>query len=118
MTEDDKVRYRELLLERRAALTGDVSGLENEAKTADGEVRMPTHLADVATNAEALEENLSQIEVMGDELRAIDAGLARLDNGTYGQCTGCGQSISHGRLEALPFAELCITCKQAQENGQ
>lgn len=46
-------------------------------------------------------------------LDAIDAALARLDAGTYGACTSCHQPIVPGRLEALPWAALCIDCQRA-----
>ena len=46
-------------------------------------------------------------------LAAIDAALARLDAGTYGSCTSCHQPIPEGRLEALPWAALCIDCQRA-----
>ena len=46
-------------------------------------------------------------------LAAIDAALARLDAGTYGSCTSCHQPIPAGRLEALPWAALCIDCQRA-----
>ena len=56
--------------------------------------------------------------VLGDELKEIDAALARIEDGGYGLCTGCGDAIALERLRVLPFAELCIECKQAQEAGQ
>jgi DnaK suppressor protein len=46
-------------------------------------------------------------------LAAIDAALARLDAGTYGACTSCHQPIAPGRLEALPWAALCIDCQRS-----
>ena len=46
-------------------------------------------------------------------LAAIDAALTRLDAGTYGSCTSCGKPIPEGRLEALPWAALCIDCQKA-----
>lgn len=46
-------------------------------------------------------------------LAAIDAALARLDAGTYGACTSCHQPIVPGRLEALPWAALCIDCQRS-----
>jgi DnaK suppressor protein len=41
----------------------------------------------------------------------IDAALARVDAGTYGNCESCGKPIPHARLEALPEATLCVACK-------
>jgi RNA polymerase-binding protein DksA len=54
----------------------------------------------------ALREHLEQ------HIRAIDAALARLDDGTYGRCESCGQPIAAERLEALPWAALCIDCQR------
>jgi RNA polymerase-binding protein DksA len=45
----------------------------------------------------------------------IDAALRRMDNGTYGVCERCGKKIAVARLEALPFAALCIECKSREE---
>ena len=49
----------------------------------------------------------------GQHLAAVDAALARLDAGTYGTCTTCGKPIGAERLEALPWAALCIDCQRA-----
>ncbi|MCU1446138.1 TraR/DksA C4-type zinc finger protein [Cryobacterium sp.] len=43
-------------------------------------------------------------------LAAIDAALARIDDGSYGRCLRRGEPIGRGRLEARPAAELCIDC--------
>jgi DnaK suppressor protein len=45
-------------------------------------------------------------------LAEIDAAMARLDAGTYGQCTSCGKPVADERLEALPWAALCIDCQR------
>ncbi|MDQ2677445.1 MAG: TraR/DksA family transcriptional regulator [Actinomycetota bacterium] len=44
------------------------------------------------------------------ELAEIDAALARLDDGAYGQCTACGDRIGVARLDALPATSTCIRC--------
>jgi phage/conjugal plasmid C-4 type zinc finger TraR family protein len=52
--------------------------------------------------------------VAGDaqaHIAAIDAALARVDAGTYGVCESCGNAIPEARLEALPEATLCVSCK-------
>ena len=41
----------------------------------------------------------------------IDRALAKIANGTYGICEGCGQAIPKARLKALPHARLCVACK-------
>ena len=45
-------------------------------------------------------------------LAAVEAALVRLDDGTYGRCTECGGPIAAERLEALPWAALCIECQR------
>ena len=46
------------------------------------------------------------------ELRDISRALARLDAGDYGICASCGEPINPARLEALPYAERCISCAE------
>lgn len=48
-------------------------------------------------------------------LEAIDAALRRMDDGSYGSCERCGNRIEVDRLEALPYATLCMTCKKQEE---
>jgi RNA polymerase-binding transcription factor DksA len=45
----------------------------------------------------------------------IDAAIHRMDTGRYGVCERCGKKIAMARLEALPFAALCIECKSREE---
>ncbi len=49
------------------------------------------------------------------ELRRIDAALARIRGGTYGQCAGCGEPIAAERLDAHPAVALCLSCAEARE---
>jgi len=41
-----------------------------------------------------------------------------MDAGTYGLCERCGNPIEPARLEALPHALLCLTCKRRDETGR
>ena len=50
-------------------------------------------------------------------LVAIDAALQRIEAGTYGKCVNCGAQIPEERLEAMPWATLCIDCKRKEERG-
>ena len=49
-------------------------------------------------------------------LAEVQQALARIDNGTYGICTNCGQLIPEVRLEAIPWATLCLTCDPRLES--
>ena len=56
----------------------------------------------------------SQVEALvrrlGEQMKEIDAALARLDAGTYGTCERCGSQIPEGRLEVRPAARTCVGC--------
>ena len=49
------------------------------------------------------------------ELEDVRAAIKRLDAGTYGECERCGCAIPVNRLEAVPAANMCIQCKEAEE---
>ncbi|MCM2322736.1 MAG: TraR/DksA family transcriptional regulator [Oligoflexia bacterium] len=51
-------------------------------------------------------------------LRKIDDALARIADGTFGVCGGCGEEIDLRRLEARPTAALCVHCKEDQEHQE
>lgn len=55
-----------------------------------------------------LEELMAQLD---GRLAEIDAALERLASGTYGICATCGGPIGEARLEAMPEATQCVTCK-------
>ncbi len=48
-------------------------------------------------------------------LAQIDEALERIDNGTYGDCDECGKKINIKRLASLPYAKLCLECKEIEE---
>ena len=50
-------------------------------------------------------------------LRQINEALRGMEEGTYGNCHGCGEPIPLPRLEALPFATTCVPCQEAAEGG-
>jgi DnaK suppressor protein len=51
------------------------------------------------------------------QVAEIEEAIKRIEAGTYGTCTKCGNAIAAGRLEALPHAALCIQCQAALENN-
>ncbi|MDC7219725.1 MAG: TraR/DksA family transcriptional regulator [Spirochaetales bacterium] len=75
-------------------------------------------LADVASN----DIDCRTLEVLGNrdklQLEKIDAAISRIKNGTYGICASCTKMISKDRLEAIPYAALCIDCKQKAEKNR
>ncbi len=55
---------------------------------------------------------VSVVRALRSNLRDVERALAKMNAGTYGTCERCGNPIGHERLEALPWALLCIDCKQ------
>lgn len=60
---------------------------------------------------------ISVIKALRSNLRDVERALAKIDAGTYGTCERCGNPIAPERLEALPWAVLCIDCKQKGVGG-
>ncbi len=67
-----------------------------------------------ATEAIELEKRLAMEKRIRDQLVEVEHALHKLAEGTYGRCDVCGQSIDPARLEALPQATLCLSCKSGQ----
>ncbi len=53
-----------------------------------------------------------------EKLLAIDGGLDKIQDGTYGECEECGDEIGAGRLKAMPLAKLCVSCQSQSEKEQ
>lgn len=60
---------------------------------------------------------ISVVRALRSNLRDVDRALGKIDAGTYGACERCGKPIAPERLEALPWAVLCIDCKQKGAPG-
>ena len=50
-------------------------------------------------------------------LRNIQAALRRIENGTFGTCTNCEETIGRSRLVAVPWTRFCIRCQEAVDRG-
>ena len=67
-----------------------------------------------ATETLELERRLALESQIKDQLARVGHALEKFDKGTYGLCDSCGQPIDPARLEALPQASLCLSCKAKQ----
>ena len=117
----DLERFRIVLEGERNRLMHAAQAVHHEGslleETGDLAIGSGDHIADSATETylreldEGLEENAEHL------LDAIDAALVRIEDGSYGLCTACGRPISEARLEAVPYATLCIDDKRALERS-
>jgi len=74
-------------------------------------------LADKAASAYSRELNFSLSDTERQVLVRIREALERLEDGEYGACTNCGQTIGEKRLKAIPWTPFCIDCAELKENG-
>ncbi len=108
--------YRRRLEEARRALAGEVVARTREGFELGTDAVQD--MADEAANTYARQVLLGLSERERRQLLEIDGALARIDRGEYGICEACGEPIAPARLEALPYATLCVECKANQERGQ
>jgi RNA polymerase-binding protein DksA len=117
----DPEKFRELLTAHRASAEhayrvmhdGNSVSLEDETE----EETYDNHLADVATATYMRELDYTLEGNVEHVLAEIDAALGRIDEGTYGTCVRCRSTIAEERLEAMPYATMCIECKRLDERG-
>src|SRR5919205_1321604 len=116
-----KSRYSELkrmLEDRRRELQAEVQGKMRDVRTDDTKM---TEVLDAVESAEAdIQEDIefALVQMKSETLNKVNDALARLDQGTYGNCFECGEEIAEKRLRALPFAVRCKDCEEAREVAQ
>lgn len=64
------------------------------------------------------QRDLALRERAENQLAQVEAALRRLEEGTFGTCRRCGNAIASERLEALPWAALCIDCQRLEGRGR
>jgi RNA polymerase-binding transcription factor DksA len=99
---------------RAAAIRAELAGL-TEAPEDFGVIQFGKRAGD-ATNVAA--EQLSRVgahEQLQEVLADIERAQAKLAEGSYGTCDGCGGPIPEARLEALPWATECVSCRSAHD---
>ncbi len=112
-------KYRQLLLEKRAQILGNVNTMENETfKKERSELSsMPFHMADMGSDNFEQEFALGLMDSERKILTEIDAALGRIEEGTFGICEGNGEPIPKVRLNAIPWARYCVVCAGLVEKG-
>jgi DnaK suppressor protein len=112
---------REVLLEKRAALVNQVSRLAQEAaESSEATENSKSPLSSAENASDAFEQDFAFMSIESEEslLRRVDRALQRLRENKYGQCEECGQDINQERLEALPWATMCVKCQAREERGE
>jgi RNA polymerase-binding protein DksA len=85
----------------KIAASGEGLGFANQSKITEDDA-----LADAAANMD-----VAMVIRESQELQDIEAALARIGDGSYGICIGCGGEIGRARLKAYPAAKRCLPCQ-------
>ena len=107
--------FRDKLLDRRVGLVGQVQEAELYSRERDSEATQDP--ADMAANAYTKELLVSMSDNDRKLLNLVDEALERIEEGEYGKCAHCGNPLPEKRLDAVPWARLCISCQDLQEKG-
>jgi len=100
---DERARIHQSLLQSDQQSYAELAGQVHDSEDAA--------LADLLVDV-----SLADIDRQVEEIRAIDAALLRIANGSYGRCSRCGEAIDVLRLQAAPTAQRCVPCQTSHEN--
>ena len=92
----------------KIAASGEGLGLVNQSKITDDD-----GLADATAEME-----VAMVMRESQELQEVEAALARVEDGSYGNCCDCGDEIGQARLKANPVARRCLPCQEKFERAQ
>ena len=115
------VKFQKLLLNLRDHVIDQISGLagenlrRNPRESAGDLSGYSFHMADTGTDNFDREFALSLVSSEQEALYEIEEALKRLELGNFGKCETCEKAIAKARLEAVPFARMCVQCQSAAE---
>jgi len=106
--------FKEKLLQKRLSLTNTVQRTEGYGREKDQNIQ---DVADMAVESYTKEFLFGKSAGDRKILQMIHEALERIEDKSYGECANCGKEIQAKRLEAVPWALLCIQCRELQEKG-
>ncbi|HXF36805.1 MAG TPA: TraR/DksA C4-type zinc finger protein [Actinomycetota bacterium] len=105
-------RLRAALEEQRENLRKEIQEQGADPDSDELEIDVERGFSDSAHSTAERSRVLSVVRALRSNLRDVERALAKMELGTYGRCESCGRPISAERLEAIPWALLCIDCKR------
>lgn len=88
------------------------ANLAKQPQRSEGEGVLNPDRADLAQDYTLHERQQTIFLRLQEQLDEVQAALQRFDDGTIGKCVNCGKPISPARLQALPYASMCMDCQQ------
>lgn len=101
------------LLEMKRAITREINDDLKHGREGAKEDGMDTY--DLASEERDREINFILSDREREKLQLIEEAIERIDEGSYGVCESCESDIAQGRLEAMPFTRLCVSCQAERE---
>ena len=114
MTEKVAAQFKKLLLARRLELTRKLVHSRDEAHGGERVEEQSPGDPDPAVPSLNPEFSLQSPQVQ-EMLMAMDAALARIAGGTFGECMTCGEEIGSKRLVAFPWTRYCLACQTTRK---
>jgi len=115
LSKGDLDSFREILTQLRREVSGDISDLEADAFSTDGDRLSVDNPADIGSESFAQEFSLELLQRDEATLQEIDEALDRVKAGTFGLCESCDEAIPKARLNAVPHARFCVDCQRKNE---
>jgi DnaK suppressor protein len=115
ITDAKMAEFRRELEAQRDNLRREITEQGGSPDADEAEIDVERGFADSAHSTAERARLLSVMKALRANLRWVDRALTKMDLGTYGVCERCGNPVGVERLEALPWAILCIDCKRAGE---
>ena len=115
MDEQELSQFKKQLESMKVAINSDVEKTLTEMTSQPGNIPDPNDRATMES------DRSFELRIRGRErklMEKVDEALARIEDGTYGICAGCGEEIAVKRLQARPVAKFCIDCKTKQEQKE
>jgi DnaK suppressor protein len=109
-------RARERLHAMKREILREIDAGIREGREAGKDEGMDAY--DLATEERDREISMILNDREREKLQAIEEAAARIDQGTYGICESCESEIAEGRLDAMPFTRLCVTCQAEREREE
>jgi DnaK suppressor protein len=95
---------------RRVELQAELDGLTTVTRDPTATIGFGKRVGEGTSEAIGRIERVGQADALAAKLADVDRALAKLEDGTYGLCDRCGSVIPDERLDALPWAVLCLSC--------
>ena len=116
MDQKKQKAFRERLLQKKQEILAAYNKNKSYGMEADGEATQD--IADKAANSYTKEFLFSLSNTERELLQVLDEALGRIDSRRFGVCASCEEDMNLKRLEAVPWARLCLSCQEKQESGQ